>query len=325
MKQHLRLYIILACMFVAASLLPVYAQGDDLAAVLEVLDGTVEVNRVNTQQWIAVRVEAIVGVGDHIRTDGTGHARITFFSDGIDTELLPNSEMRIDQFSGSEQTFDLNVAVLIGETAQRIGRALDASSRYTVTTPGMSLAARGTQFAVRVEDGGRSAMLVSEGTVEAGKDASLADVPPEFGIRSAVDGVLSDVVHAKTFAELDSALDGCTATLTTTDDVSLNVRIAPNLNAPRVGIISASDINKLVGVTENGHWYRIEFRGGFGWVLSSTAAIQEPCAGLRTFPNDQGPEDAALYTSLGEVITLDEIQSTIQPTLQPTPAATPGA
>ncbi|MDZ4770216.1 MAG: SH3 domain-containing protein [Chloroflexota bacterium] len=292
------------------------AQGSDLAALLEVLDGTVEVRRVNTEQWIAVKIEAIVGVGDHIRTDATGRARITFFADGIETELLADTETRIDSFNGSEQTFNLNLAVVVGQTVQRIGRALDASSSYNVTTPGMSLAARGTLFEVRVEDDGRSAMLVRESTVEASKDGENAAVTPGFGIRSEAETALSAVVAATTFEELYAALDGCPATLTTPDDVSLNVRLAPRLDAPRIGTIAAADVTELFGVTEAGEWYRLEFRGGFGWVLSSTSTIGTPCAGLRVFADNYLGEDTTLYSELGDVVQLEDLV---------TPEPTPGS
>jgi ferric-dicitrate binding protein FerR (iron transport regulator) len=283
------------------------AQSSDLAALLEVREGTVEVRRVNTQQWIAVRVEAIVGVGDGIRTGADGRARITFFADGIESELLPGTETRIESFNGGEQRFNLNFEVVLGQTVQRIGRALDASSSYTVTTPGMSLAARGTLFEVRVEEDGRSAMLVRESLVEASSDGENARVDAGFGVRSEVDEPLSDVVRASTFEQLDSALDGCMVTITTPDDVSLNVRLAPRLDAPRVGTIAASEVTLLLGVTESGGWYRLPFRGGFGWILSSTVVIEQPCAGLRVFPLDTPAEDPALYTSLGDPVSLDDL------------------
>jgi ferric-dicitrate binding protein FerR (iron transport regulator) len=292
------------------------AQANDLAALLEVREGTVEVRRVNTQQWIAVRVEAIVGVGDGIRTGADGRARITFFADGIESELLPGTETRIESFSGGDQRFALNFEVVLGQTVQRIGRALDASSSYTVTTPGMSLAARGTLFEVRVEENGRSAMLVRESMVEASSEGESAPVDAGFGVRSGVDEALSDVVRASTFAQLDAALDGCAVTVTTPDDVRLNVRLAPRLDAPRVGTIAASEVTLLYGVTESGGWYRLPFRGGFGWILSSTVVIQEPCAGLRVFPLDTQPEDPTLYTSLGDPVSLDEI---IVPAVEATP------
>lgn len=281
-----------------------FAQGGELAATLEVLGGTIEVKRINTENWIAVNIEAIVGVGDTIRTNGTGQARITFFSDGVETDILPNSEFSIDTFTGGtevDDSFNLEVSVVIGQTVQRLGRVLDASSSYDVNTPGMTLAARGTEFAIRVEDTGRAGMLVKEGLVDAGSDGTTADVPAEFGIRSAVDETLSDVVRASTFDELDSGLDGCTVIVSTLDDVRLNVRISPNIDAFRIGTIDAADIDIFYGVNTSSNWYRILFNGGFGWILSSASDVQDSCAGLRVFPDDHS-EDIETYDSFGEFI-----------------------
>lgn len=262
------------------------AQGE-LAATLEVLAGGVEMQRVNTVNWIPLRVEAVVGVGDTIRTDGTGRARITFFADGTDTEILPNTEFRINRFEGGDASFTLNAEVVVGQTVQRLSRLLDASSSYDITTPAMNLVARGTQFSIRVETNGRSAMLVQEGDVDASSETSdPASVAPGFGVRAASDGALSDVVRASTFEELDAAIDGCTATLTTADDVSLNVRSGASTSSQLLGYIGANEVVRLFGVSESGAWYRIPFEDGFGWVLSSTAVIAEACAGLRTFPEN---------------------------------------
>lgn len=255
----------------------------EFAATLEVLNAGVEVQRVNTANFISVSVEAIVGVGDTIRTDETGSARVTFFADGTDVTLDPNTEYRIVEFQGDEEDFQLTVEVLIGQTTHRLNRVLGANSSYDVETPGMTLAAQGTVFEIRVEDSGRSGMLVSEGVVDAETDDGSADVPSEFGIRSAVNEPLSDVVRASTFEELDSALDGCSASVTTVDDVSINVRVAPSLEQERIGIISASDIDTFYGVSETGQWYRIMFEDDFAWILSSTATVDSDCAGLRVF------------------------------------------
>ncbi|NWF67566.1 MAG: FecR domain-containing protein [Chloroflexi bacterium] len=295
---------------------PAWAQttSGELAATLEVLEPTVEVRRVNTVNWIAVSVEAIVGVGDVIRTGANGRARITFFADGVDTELLPNTQYRIQRFEGNGDSFNITVEVLVGQTTQRLSRLLDANSSYDVFTPGMALAARGTQFAIRVEDSGRSAMLVSEGTVDASQDDASAEVPPEFGIRAAAGSGLSDVVRARSFEELDAALDGCPAALTTPDDTSLNVRIGARRDFPRVGTIAPEEVTVLIGVVESGDWYRIPFRGGFGWILSSTADISDDCVGLREFPDNYGPEDTTLYASLGDEIAPEDL-------IVPTPGA----
>ncbi len=301
------------------------AQGE-LAATLEVLSAGVEVQRVNTVNWIPVRVEGIVGVGDVIRTDAAGRARVTFFADGTDTEILASTEYRINAFSGGETSFTLNAEVLVGQTVQRLNRLVDANSSYNIETPAMSLVARGTQFSIRVEANGRAAMLVQEGEVnaDAATVESAAVVPSGFGVRAAAAAPVSDVVQATTFSELDAALDGCTGTLTTPDDVSINVRAGASRDFARLGFVDAASIGTLFGITASGDWYRIQFEGGFGWILSSDAQIAEGCAGLRTFPDtysevDNGVSNPATPTALPPT------RSSPLPTSAPTATALPGS
>jgi uncharacterized protein YraI len=289
----------------------------ELAATLEVLTAGVTVQRVNTANPINVTVEAIVGVGDIIRTDNTGHARITFFADGTDTELLPNTEYRIEAFTGNQTEFKISVSVLIGQTRQRLNRLLDANSDYTINTPAMALAARGTEFEVRVEENQRSAMLVQEGVVNASQDANtFSEVAPNYGIRSDLENGLSDVVLASTFAELDAALDGCFASINLFEDTRINVRIGPNINLPRVGTISADEVGLFMGTSASGQWYRINFRDGYGWIYNSTPSITRDCAGLRVFA-DTHTEDIELYNTIGDPIEIDSNWNTNLPTPEP--------
>jgi hypothetical protein len=292
-----------------------------LAATLEVIAPGVEVQRVNTVNWIAVQVEAIVGVGDVIRTDETGKARITFFADGVDTEIQPDSEFRIERFEGNNTSFRLLASLLLGQSIQRVGRVLDADSSYDIQTPGMELTVRGTEFVVRVEDSGRSAVLVTEGTAVASAEDGSADVSAGFGTRADANGVLSDVVVAASFDQLDAALDGCAAGVVTVDDVRLNVRLGPSIDFPRVGTADGADIDRFYGVSASGGWYRIAFSDNFGWVLASDTSLDPECAGLRVFPDTQA-EDPALYGELGDAITLDDLK--LPPATPPAPPETTG-
>lgn len=277
----------------------------NLAATLEVLAPSVTVQRFNTANPIEVNVGSIVGVGDTIITGENGRARITFFADGTSTELEPNTGYRIEEFAGDAESFTLRVTVIAGQTIQQLGRIIDSNSSYHVETPGMTMSARGTVFAIRVEDNGRSAMLVSEGTVEGTDQEESASVPVGFGIRSALDGALSDVVRAATFDALDSGLDGCTLAVTTIDDVSINIRLGSSLEAPHIGFIDAREITIVLGKNETGAWYRVEFEGGFGWFLSTGASIEGDCAGLREFP-DNHSEDPESYEPIPEPESTEE-------------------
>jgi hypothetical protein len=305
-----RIFFAWACVLLAV---PALAQ-TDRAAVMVVDAEPVEMQRAGTEQWLPVTVEAIVGVGDQIRTGENGQATITFLGTGAETTLEPNTTYQIDEFTGSDEQFSISVSVIVGQTRQRLERALDAGSSYDVTTPGATLSARGTVFRVRVEPAGRAAMLVSEGVVAAAAEDEREDVPASFGVRSQDDGTtLSDIVRADTFAELDSALDGCAVSITTPDDVRLNVRLGPGTEFERVGTIAAEDIAIVKGTVEGSAWYRIDFRGGFGWVLASSAAIEGQCAGLRQFDADHGPEDPTAYDFLGNPLSLEDLNVTEEP------------
>lgn len=305
-------------------LLPIFgtlhAQSDELAATLEVLAAGVEVKRVNTSNWITVNLEAIVGVGDTIRTDATGKARITFFADGVDTDIEPKTEYRITRFEGTDNSFHIAAEVVVGQTLQRIGRLLDSNSSYDITTPSMALAARGTEFIIRVSDSGRAATLVSQGVVNADAEAATADIPPGFGIRRDPGEALSEVVEATTFDQLDSALDGCTASISVTGDFSLNVRLGADRSFPLIGTIAPDTIDRFFGKTIASNWYRIPFRNGYGWVESDSANIDGTCSGLRQFTEKFGPEDVTLYESLGNPIEPTDLEMPT-PTAESTPAS----
>lgn len=271
------------------------AQGTKLAATIEVLDAGVEMLRVDTSNWIALSGGSVVGVGDTIRTNETGRARITFFANGTDVELSPVTTYRINDFEGSETDYLLRVEVIVGETLQRINRIANATPDYSIDTPSMTLAARGTVFVVRVLPVGRSAMLVREGGVSAGKSA--ADDPrlvePGFGVRADPDEPVSESVPATTFDQLDSALDGCAVTVNFADDVSVNVRQGPGRDFEQVGVLAPSAIIRLFGQTATNNWYRLEFEDGYAWVQLPAIALEAGCAGLRPFPDETVAEGSA--------------------------------
>ncbi len=291
---------------------PVHAQ--EQAAVLQVNAPGVEVRRVNTENFLPVQVEAIVGVGDTIRTDESGQATIIFFADGTETDLLPDTEYRIQRFEADDSGFNLSVEVLAGQTIQRLNRLVDDNSSYDVQTPSMDMVARGTVFRVRVEANGRAAMLVDENQVEAQAQDSLETVGTGFGVRVARNNPLSDVVAATTFEALDAALDGCAADVPDLGDIRLNVRQGPSLDFPRVGSIAPDEIDILIGRVQNDTWYRLEFQNGFGWAQLPDLTLDSDCAGLRIFPPEHGPEAADLYENLGENITPADL-------IAPTPTA----
>lgn len=300
----LRIRLVLVGLLLLVTYAPLVAQvsaQDDLVAALEVLNAGVEVKRIDTVNWVPVRVETLIGPGDVIRTDDTGRARITFFTDGAQVDLEPGTEYRIVEFSGNEEEFTLTVEVLVGITRQQFERLVGQGSSYKVITPGAEMTVRGTDFSIRVEGDGRSSVLTHTGLVEAADAGEAAEVPPDYGLRAAVGARLSDVVPATTFEELDFALDGCPGSFTTDADVNLNVRLGPGIQFDRVGTIPPPNITNIIGVNESGGWYRIPFREGYGWVNSVAMAVDlDPVCALAVYP-DNRIEDITRYALVGNV------------------------
>ncbi len=280
-----------------------------LVASLDVLGPSVTMRRAGTEAFVNISKETLVGVGDTVRTSPTARARITFFANGTDTEVQPSSEIHIDDFSGTEDKFTISLTVVLGQTTQRIAKLLDSNSSYTINSTGLELAVRGTSFDVRVEPSGRSALIVKTGAVATKNSgtpptainrapAANAEVGPGFGVRAEAGKGLSDVVRASSFAQLDSALDGCGSLISTAGDVRLNVRTGPGLSFARIGQLENNFRQGVLGVTETTKWYRVVFKGGFGWVFAPALKLDATCPGLRKFPDTFGPEDTALYQGL---------------------------
>lgn len=296
MKRFIHILLVL---LVSGLWVSVATAQTERVAILEVLNEGVEVKRAGTDLWIPVGVESIVGVGDSIRTDATGEARITFFGTGADTELEPKTEFMIRRFEGDEDSFTISIEVLSGITRQQVSGFLDLNSSYELITPGMAMTVRGTEFAVRVEDTGRSSLVTSDGVVAASAERSSEEIAAGFGVRAPVGEELSAVVPATSFDELDAALDGVAATFDTTADIRLNVRSGPGVNYERVGSLDPAEITTVLGIDETGVWYRIAFRDGFAWVSGELINVAVDLDKLPRYNSDFS-ENITLYTSIGD-------------------------
>ncbi|MCI0710993.1 MAG: FecR domain-containing protein [Chloroflexi bacterium] len=275
-----RVLILLLIVSFLAPFAPTHAQEELLVASLEVINASVDVKRVDTDVWIPVTFETLLAQGDMIRTDEEGEAIITFFADGTSTELQPETEVIIADFRVEEEAFTITLEILAGITIQQVERILDQDSSYRVITPGVNMTVRGTDFAVRVEEDGRSSLLTFDGQV----NASDTPVDGGFGVR-AVDGELSDVVSADSFEALDTALDGCVATSSIQLDVQLNVRSGPATSNDVIATIPPSDIETVYGTIIGNTWYRIQLDdGSYGWIAADAVGLADECPLLRQFP-----------------------------------------
>ena len=279
---------------------PAYSQTQQLAAQLLVDDATVEVKRANTGSWVVVRAETIISAGDQIRTDEMGQATIDFLFVDLTLDILPETTLRIIRFSEINGRTEIVLQVDEGYTNQVYKENSETSDMYEMRLPGMTLTILNSTSHIRVETDKRSAVLVQDGTVRVLERGEELTIGKGFGVRSPVGERLSEVVEAFNFDELDARLDGCAGLATPDGDFSFNVRMGPSVNAPRIGTISAANINRFFGQTDDADWYRVPFGGYYGWFSAELAEIEiDPeCGDMRHFTEDY-IEDINKFTLVG--------------------------
>jgi len=275
----------------------------------------VEIRRTNTDTWIPIKVESIVGVGDGIRTKSSGRATIRFFDGLFKVQLSPDTEIALDTFNGLPESFTLAVSVKRGFVHQGSGRTFTDLTAFQIVTPGFRASVLQGESDTRVEDNGRSAVITASGghlSVN-GTDKKPADIPGVSGVRAAVGEPVSEVVPARSFTALDIALDGCPSEVNVDGDTRLNVRLGADLGFQRIGGLDTRTAVQVMGLSNSGGWYRIRYRGGYGWIATQKLPLPTSCTDLRLFPDKFGPEDASLYKDLSDIIK-------IEPTAATTPA-----
>jgi Bacterial SH3 domain len=298
----------LACVVVIAIVLalvllhsPIHAQSDNSVARVQVVAPGVEIQRVGTSRWVPIKAESLVGVGDAIRTVEQGQATLSFAEGVLTLALDEQSEAAIDVLTGDAITFAVQVDFRAGFGRFATLRSLEADGQFVIVMPGFKVTVAEGQGDLRIESTGRSAVLTSaSGQLTAQAGAASVPVPARHGVRAEAGGVLSDVVAAPTFPRLDAALDGCPSTLNLEGDVRLNVRLGPSREFRVVGGLANDTPLQAMGVTASGGWYRVQFKGGFGWIEVRRLPLTAACAGLRIFPDAHGPENATLFSDLTE-------------------------
>lgn len=119
-----------------------------VVASLDPVQGLVQFHPADSPEgvWQTVVRRQLVGEDDMIRTDHLGMAYVRFF-EGVETTILPNSVVRITGLTTTdEDTFEVTFDTLLGDTLNRVERAMDADARYEINTPSAVIVVRGTEF-----------------------------------------------------------------------------------------------------------------------------------------------------------------------------------
>ncbi len=145
------------------------------ASVLAVLAGRVELAH-GTAAYATARDGETVAAGDRLRTDGAGHAVVTFF-DGSTLDIAPATELTIEAAGSTDGAVDLRITQAIGRTFSSVHKLIDTRSRYEVRTPSLVAAVRGTKFEVQVDADGSSTERTTEGLVAVSSAGTEVLVP----------------------------------------------------------------------------------------------------------------------------------------------------
>lgn len=255
-------------------------------ALLTVNNARVELRRSSTSFWIGINLESVVGVGDELRTDENGQATLLFMTSGLSVVVEPNSHIRIDKLTMEGEGFQIGVEVIEGHIRQILSGEVDPVSSFEFASPALRVNLEDGEIEMLVQSDGATEILTTTGRAIAIVDESDYELEAGFGMRTAADGATSAVLPASSFDQLNSAIDGLSATVTTAADVQLNVRQGPGRDNTVIGTISPSLIDTIMGISENGQWYRIPFEGSYGWFMGNGLLVLVDKDNLITFAND---------------------------------------
>lgn len=199
-------FILLVAVFVISGVTSAAPSAQSqLAASLEVLTEGVEMQRAGTEQWFSVTGNGVVAEGDRIRTDEEGAALIVWFTDGTLTEIRPGTDLEITSFEGDVEDrttpFTVTARVNRGRVIFGVARLLDAKSVFSIETPSVTAAVRGTVFALDVTEDEATLVLVTEGEVNAEREDEEVSVEGGFWLLAQPDVPLPEPVS------IESVLD----------------------------------------------------------------------------------------------------------------------
>lgn len=287
----------------------VHAQETTLATVLEVRYGEVELKRVNTEEWLAVSMGAIMpfGEGDSLRTGDRGRASLSFANDG-EILLLPASTLFLETYRHDLTTDGEIVRFRASLEGVMVQRWAAPQSDYVLTlddpdTAVVAPAPLSAMWAIpdlpdTVAVASRSADVQAQGevyTVEAGQ-AIWLDTTPTLA-------TLGEPLNA---ARLEARINGCDALVTTAGLNGVNVRRGIGQLNEKLGLIPDGATVRAMAINASRYWIRIQYLSAFSWIVLD--ALELDCPDL-TVLSDQTPPERLLAA----VNVLDGEISLLQP------------
>jgi len=236
--------------------------------------------------------------GETLRSDANGVGLLTWFYDGTESVIGPNSTLKLNGFSGDEDgEFLIDLELTAGHLVNGMGNVADAIEQgtWTVTTPAFTVKMLRGQFDVTVAEDGTTTLIVIDGRVEVTVEGS-DPITIDEGQYLVSGG------EPTTFTD-----DGVTVNLpvmcTVTANTNLNVRLAPNEDSRKLGGVSEGQVFWVHASTEGDLWLQVFYRTpeddeeghNVGWIYGPAGTLDAANCGQIL----RAPLDAMLFGGEG--------------------------
>jgi hypothetical protein len=140
-----------------------HAEEKNFVGMATVVKKKVEVKKVNTKEWVALKVGTFMKEGDVVKLGKGAYAEISFIT-GIVINLKENTEIKIKLLKPEEKGRGTELEIFRGNMLSKVKKL----TRMRVITPQAIAAVRGTEFGVDVTD--FTYIYVYEGLVDVMND-----------------------------------------------------------------------------------------------------------------------------------------------------------
>lgn len=264
-----------------------HAQSLPFSAVVTVIGDDVSMLRAGAVNPLPLRDSAVApfGAGDQLITGVNGRATITF-PDANLFYLLPDSRYTLTDFTALEDDRFRLTAELYGIGVQTFSDPI-TDWDYSLITPTLTVIRPSEHFAVWAIPGRFETVISATGMalVQTESHPEGVEIPPETGIMPMYSDAAISLQPPYHPVQLLSLAIDCNGVISTGGSEGLRLRRGAALDYVVVGALDDGVQVKLVGTTENGLWYRIQYLTGFGWLYSSLIMTDNPCPELPISPN----------------------------------------
>jgi hypothetical protein len=243
---------------------------------------------------------SVINPGDTLRTDENGTGLITWFYDGTESVLGPNSSLTLNDFSGEAKgAYVINLTLHSGHLISGLGGIasdLSTGGSWILSTPAFNVKLLRGQFEVTVADNGAATLAVTQGRVE----VTIGSGQP-FPV-DANQYLLSTDGAVKMLSD-DGVTPNLTGVCTATAKSDLNIRLAPNQDSRRLGGVKTDQVFWVESGTEGNLWIQVYYQTppedeeghNYGWVYGPAVTLDESVCAVLT----RAPLDARMFGGPG--------------------------